>query len=597
MLVNIQRNKHFETIHDIISLGLITPSYQAIYDFSGKNIVGFEALARCPDVDNLKNPSELFEAAEFFGCVSELEWLCVVKAIEGFRKQALPGKLFVNMGPNSLFEILDKNSPFFQLIIEQVDDIELVLELSEKYPFEDFQRIRTLTDLLHRHGVKLAIDDLGAGYSGLRAWAEIQPDYVKVDRHFIDNIHVDSVKREFLRSIYEISRGLNCHVIAEGIESPQELEVIRAIGINLGQGFLLQKPEPFPALSIPEEVVFHQRTLILRTLNTRPAESVEVLLKKVKPLDEESHAEVVNDIFQRNKNISSLPIVKDERPVGIVSRTSMLEKFSGRFSHQLFGRHPVSEFMDSSPIIVDCHTRLEEVSEMVTENINADLNNDFIIVKSGKYLGVGNVKCLLRLITDSQIRFARYSNPLTLLPGNVPIYESIDELLTSGEDFWLAYVDLNHFKPFNDTFGYCQGDDVLKTLGDILSSMVMPGIDMVGHVGGDDFVLLFRSENWYERCKNILTEFDQHKSHFFTEDVINENGIWCDDRQGNPQFFPLLSVAIGVVNPCAQRCRSHREVSQLATDAKHQAKLVEGNYIFVSRRRGPDDSKLGAMNS
>lgn len=592
MLVKNTQYQALNLIENIISSKLITPFYQAIYDFTDNRILGFEALARCPEVEELKNPAELFGAAEAAGYLDELEFLCVAKAIEGFKQQGLCGKLFINMGPHSLFQILDANSVFFKLLKEHCQDIELVLELSEKYPIDDFHKLKSLTEMLHSYGMELAIDDLGAGYSGLRAWAEIQPDYVKVDIHFIQNVHQDSVKREFLRSIHEISRGLNCGVIVEGIELPQELETVRAIGINIGQGFLLQRPSSSPDLTPPETLSFHQRTLILRALNTRPAESVETLLEVVEPLSPDVQAEVVNDVFQKNRKISSLPIVQEGIPIGIISRVKMLELFSGRFSHQLFGRQVVSEFMDPAPIRVDYQTRLEEVSELVTADSDTDLNTDFIIVKDKKYLGVGNVKSLLRLITDLQIRFARYSNPLTLLPGNVPIHESIDELLTINDNFHLAYVDLNYFKPFNDTFGYSQGDDLLKVLGDILSHAVAPGIDMVGHVGGDDFVILFRSDDWMTRCENILNEFDRQKRRFYTQHALEEGGIWCEDRQGTPRFFPLITIAIGVVNPCPERCHSHCEVSQLAADAKHEAKIKDGNYIFVSRRRGPNHDFL-----
>lgn len=587
MLVETNCNQVVSRIESVIASGLITTFYQAIYDFTGNQVLGFEALARCPAIEELKNPAQLFAEAEVQGCLDELEFLCVAKAIERFKQQNLAGKLFINLGPHSLFKVLDSQSVFFKLLTEHAGDVDLVLELSEKYPIDDFHQLKSLTQVLHRHGMELAIDDLGAGYSGLRAWAEIQPDYVKVDIHFIRNVHQDSVKREFLRSIHEISRGLNCGVIVEGIELPQELETIRAIGINFGQGFLLQRPAPSPSSCSPEALSVHQRTLILRTLNTRPAESVGTLLQKVDPLTPDVPSEVVNDIFQKNKNISSLPVVESGIPIGIVSRSKILELFSGRFSHQLFGRQSVAEFMENSPVIVDYQDRLEEVSELLTGNNNSDLNTDFIILKDKKYAGVGNVKSLLRVITDLQIRFARYSNPLTLLPGNVPIHETIDELLVLGENFHLGYFDLNYFKPFNDTFGYSRGDDVLKMMGDILGNAVAPGIDMVGHIGGDDFVILFRSENWMHRCEQILIEFEVQKKCFYTTQALDEDGIWCSDRQGSPQFFPLLSIAVGIVNPCADRCHSHRDVAQLAADAKHQAKRQGGNQIFVSRRRAP----------
>jgi diguanylate cyclase (GGDEF)-like protein len=100
----------------------------------------------------------------------------------------------------------------------------------------------------------------------------------------------------------------------------------------------------------------------------------------------------------------------------------------------------------------------------------------------------------MREITQMQIHAARYANPLTQLPGNVPINEHIDRLLESGTRFWVCYFDLDHFKPFNDVYGYRRGDDVIQLTGNILTSNCDPDRDFVGHIGGDDFMVLFQSE-------------------------------------------------------------------------------------------------------
>ena len=485
-----------------------------------------------------------------------------------------------------MFQLMDANSGFARLIIEEASDLSIVIELSEKYPLNDYQRIRTLAEVLRNNHIELAIDDLGAGYSGLRSWAEIQPDYVKVDRHFIQDIHIDSVKREFLRSIHEISRGLDCEVIAEGIELADELETVQGIGIKYGQGYLLQKPEPEPAIKAPEVLGVYQRKLTLRALNTRPAESVATLLQKMPPSSKDVSAEDVNDLFKRHPQISSLPIVLNGEPVGIISRAQILELFSGRFSHPLFGRKPIEEFMNRSPIVVDHQARLEDVSELITSNMGTDLNTDVVIVKQGQYAGVGKVQELLRLITDYQIRFARYSNPLTLLPGNVPLEGWIDQLLAHNENFRVTYIDINHFKPYNDYFGYCRGDDILRMLGDLLNSVTAPGLDSVGHVGGDDFLIIFRSRDWRARLEKLIDAFDKKKLAYYDKETLRAQGIYSADRRGKKQFFELLSLAIGVAHTNPEQCRSHRDVSQIATDAKHQAKQASGHCIFESRRRG-----------
>ncbi|UTW44336.1 GGDEF domain-containing protein [bacterium SCSIO 12696] len=580
-----------QQLTNILDNDLLSIWFQPIIDFPNRTILGYEALARGPKGSPLHLPIQLFAAAERCNLLRQLEQCCITSAIDRFSKLALPGKLFINIAAPDLTELDAANNPISRALIDNSDRLDIVLEISEKHPLNDYQRIREIADYCRQHQLQLAIDDLGSGYSGLRTWAEIRPDYVKVDMHFVHDIHSDSVKREFVNSICEISRGLNCQVIAEGIEQPQELEALRNLGIKLGQGYLLQKPveSPEKSASAFREHLDNSGTMTVRRLKTRPRDTVMELVQNAQTLSPNVAAEDINDAFIRHPEISSIPIVENNKPRGLISRAQILELFSGRFSHQLYGRKPVQEIMNRTPVVVDYEARLEEVSKRVTGLEQADLNDDFIVTRGGDYIGVGKVSDLLRRITDYQMRYARYSNPLTLLPGNVPIYEWIDELLNQSEPFRLAYIDLNNFKPFNDTYGYSRGDEVLASLGDILNSAVDTDKDLVGHVGGDDFVILFRSDDWRQQCEHIFELFNKERQRFYSEEALNEGGIWSEDRQGNSAFFGLLTIAIGVVSPDPARCHSHHEVARLASDAKHQAKARGNNehFIFLSRRRGP----------
>jgi GGDEF domain-containing protein len=210
---------------------------------------------------------------------------------------------------------------------------------------------------------------------------------------------------------------------------------------------------------------------------------------------------------------------------------------------------------------------------------------DFIVTQDGRYLGIGKPKTLLRNITEQQIRFAQYANPLTQLPGNVPIYETIDALLMSGTAFVMAYFDLNAFKPYNDFYGYSKGDDVIKCVAEIIQDHVDPIDDFVGHIGGDDFVVVFRSIDWRMRCERILQWFSQQVAAFYDRNDWQKGGIWSEDRRGDKRFFEPLSLSVGVVCPDPLLCKSHHAIAALAADAKHQAKRLGGNQIFISRRK------------
>jgi GGDEF domain-containing protein len=207
----------------------------------------------------------------------------------------------------------------------------------------------------------------------------------------------------------------------------------------------------------------------------------------------------------------------------------------------------------------------------------------FIVTRDDKFLGVGDTRSLLECITQQQIHAARYANPLTGLPGNVPILETVEGLLARKEPFAIAYFDLNQFKPYNDLFGYSQGDRVIQLVGDVLLEHADHERDFVGHIGGDDFVMLFRSTDWLARCQAVVGKFDAAIRRFYNTEALAAGGVWSEDRSGKPWFFGLLSMACGVAVPDAASCQSHHEVAALATQAKREAKKRSGSYVHAAQ--------------
>lgn len=580
--------KHSE-LESIISKRTLSSVFQPIYDLISPHIVGYEALIRGPANSEFHNPMNLFETANKSGLLSPLEFVCRDVSCEQFVQKQLPGKLFINISPMSLLESKHPNGVTSQILKSHgLSPDRVVIEISEQYPLDDYEVIRLATHHYRAMGFEIAIDDLGAGYSGLRVWSEIRPDYVKIDRHFIENIHEDPIKREFVRSIQEISRSLGCKVIAEGIETESQLSTVRSLGINLCQGFLLGRPKSSPSRTIPYCITSSLRAAPYKH-GYRRTSAVMDMMDQITPVGPDVSLSEAADIFQKNIELSSIPVVEQGRPIGIILRRVILELFLGRYGRELYAKRPIRDFLYKNAIIVEHDCSLEEVSRLITDDPEMEMNVDFIIVKDSQYMGTGKIKKLLRKITEQQIRSARYSNPLTLLPGNVPIYEWVDNLLENQEEFYVAYFDINDFKPYNDKYGYSQGDEVIVRLGEILKIHSDMEYDMVGHIGGDDFVVIFRSMDWFARCQRILDEFKSSVREFYNDEDYQQGGINSIDRRGDQCFFPLISIAVGVVNPDPRRCFSHHNVAALASDAKKSAKKEGGNLIFVSRRQGHDD--------
>jgi diguanylate cyclase (GGDEF)-like protein len=273
----------------------------------------------------------------------------------------------------------------------------------------------------------------------------------------------------------------------------------------------------------------------------------------------------------------------DGHPVGLISRYTMIDGFARPFRRELYGKRPCEMMMDRSALVVEKTVSLQDLSDLILQSEPHHLSVGFIITDNGQYIGMGSGHDLLRLVTQMQINAARYANPLTLLPGNVPISEQIDSLLQTGTSFVACYCDLDHFKPFNDVYGYQKGDEIIQQTGRLLTEVCGP-YDFIGHIGGDDFIILFQSEHWEKRCELLLSRITDTFPLLYTEEDRQRGGIETEDRQGERRFHPVLSLSIGAVVVEPDRFHSHHEVSSAAAIAKKHAKGIPGNSLFVERR-------------
>jgi diguanylate cyclase (GGDEF)-like protein len=179
------------------------------------------------------------------------------------------------------------------------------------------------------------------------------------------------------------------------------------------------------------------------------------------------------------------------------------------------------------------------------------------------------------------------ANPLTGLPGNLTIMREAARRLESGDPFAMGYVDLDHFKAFNDKYGFERGDQVLRMAARVLVNAVNRlGIAgaYVGHVGGDDFILMVPSAHTTQACAAIIRDFDTIVRDFYDDEDREAGEIRSKDRQGNPQTFPLMSCSIAVVDTESSDIRHVGELSARAAEVKKEAKRVDGSTYMIDRR-------------
>lgn len=212
-----------------------------------------------------------------------------------------------------------------------------------------------------------------------------------------------------------------------------------------------------------------------------------------------------------------------------------------------------------------------------------DLGVDDFIAKS---IDIQELLARIRMILRRN-RQGLDANPLTRLPGNISIETRIEETIAAGKPLAVLYLDLNQFKIYNDTYGYDAGDRVIKATAQLLLRVARKdgSHDFVGHIGGDDFIIITDPAKMETLAQEIVTEFDKMAPSFYNEADRARGKIVGTDRQGAVREFPFIGVAIGICHNSVRALNSYAQIAQLGTELKKQAKKNLGSSFLVDRRR------------
>jgi EAL domain-containing protein (putative c-di-GMP-specific phosphodiesterase class I)/GGDEF domain-containing protein len=568
-----------EAIHKLVDERALRTLFQPIVDGGSRTVLGHEALTRGL-MSGLESPTTLIECASRYGLTLALEMACIESALSSFHALRIEGRLFLNLLPQTLLEwrsLADWLGT--QLEAHRIDPHEVVLEITEHGLTADEDRLAAAVRPLRALGCDIAIDDLGAGSSGLKSWAEIRPDYVKVDRYFVSGIERDPVRAEILRSLVDIGRITGCRIVAEGIENREQYALVLELGVDYLQGYLLGRPNRIPRL---EAAALEG----LEATSAAPAPGcAEDLVRAIPGVPGDSTIASVVESFRQNPEWTALAVLESRdspRPVGLVYRDQLLIFLSRPLHPEIYNRKPVTSVMSREPLQVEARARLDQVSRIVTARTAPHQRDDFIISRNGVYLGLGRTVDLLRQITAQQIQAAMHSNPLTGLPGNREIHTQLAQWVARRRNFVACYLDLNHFKPYNDEYGYARGDQVLLHVAQVITHAVRRPVDFVGHVGGDDFVFLLRSLDWPLRLTAMLEELRVSLGNFHAPEHRDAGGFDGVDRDGGRRRFPLLGVSIGAVEVDGAQATSAERLLESLRQMKSLAKSRSGSSCVLS---------------
>lgn len=589
------------SIASLIAARALTAVFQPIVDIGTGAIIGYEGLIRGPAGSPLEPPAALFAQAAREGASIALEHAAAAVCIEAFATLACDGKLFLNFSANAILQFATVRE-HAQALLQRMDfnAERIVIELTEQNAIPDVGDFASAIAALRQAGVQFALDDYGTANASMNLWVSLHPDVVKIDRFFIHDIANDPLKFEAVKAMQHFANASGAKLIAEGIENEADLIVVRDMGIGCGQGFFLGLPHAHPARQVApdaHDAIRAQHIAVFPgATRTGPAPRpgsgtvVAKMLISAPALPRRATNNDVLELFNRLPDLHAVAVVEGDHPIALINRRSFMDRYALPYHREVFGKKACLQFANDAPVIIENTMTVEQMAKLLTSNDQRYLADGFVITEGGCYLGLGTGENLVRAVTEVRIEAARYANPLTFLPGNIPISSHIARLVDNEAGFHACYVDLNQFKPFNDQYGYWQGDEVLKFAATVLAHVCDPTRDFLGHVGGDDFLVLFQSADWTARVKRAIRHFNEGAQRFYAPADRLAGGLRGEDRYGNPAFHGFVTMAIGCVHvpPAAGRALRYGsdEIASVAALAKRRAKQQPGGYFLIDIEEG-----------
>lgn len=299
----------------------------------------------------------------------------------------------------------------------------------------------------------------------------------------------------------------------------------------------------------------------------------------------------VNKIFSENSKIQGIVVVNNDVPISLITRTRFYEKLGTLYGYNLFMGRSIELMVEKEPLIVDYIQSITEVSKLAMVREEEAIYDYVIVTKENKYIGIVSIQRLLMKLVEVQVEFASFLNPLTRLPGNHIIDEKLAEILQQDQ-FGLLYFDLDHFKAYNDTYGFKRGDDLLQATAELLKRTVFKEGNFLGHIGGDDFIAVLHHYDFSSICLYIMQEFDQMIKEFYNFNHLSQQYVIAENRQGIKEKIALVSLSIAVVTNQNQSFETVEELVEYAATVKKSCKRVTGSCCVINNSYTLNKDKL-----
>ncbi len=573
-------------------------AFQPIVNVHSGSCYGLEALLRGYQDLGFAQVHEVFDYAFRRGFLHQLDVTLRDLAIGKFVRlpHAAQTRLFFNLD-NRVIQSPDYHPGGTLAILQRhgLPPTSICFELSERHEITVNTMLSRAPGTYRRQSFGIAIDDFGTGYSGFKLLYQHQPDFIKIDRFFISEIHADPKKKLFVSKIVSLAHVLHINVIAEGVETEKEFLACKDISCDLIQGYLIQPPTTDLAALRPT----YDQILSRRDLRVRRGDR-KIIDAKIEEVPTVSIEMPLLDIFERfraNKHLTFFPVVdRNGAPLGLIKEEDLKDYTYSNYGKDLLtnktlGWH-LKHFVSPCPV-APIDSEVEQILEIFSLNESSE---GVIIVDELRYAGFLSARSLLQVINEKNIAMARDENPLSKLPGNNKITNVVAAALDDTEETYsFIYFDFDNFKPFNDVYGFRQGDRAILLFAELLRKFLGGSNTFLGHVGGDDFFAAIKAgtfDHVIGTTIDLLAAFKHDVEIFYDRQAREYGAIVAKDREGRVRTFSMMTVSAAVVMlpRCYHRC-SLDDLMRLIAELKKEAKASPDGLCYASHVHGRIDDR------
>lgn len=569
-------------------LDILDIAFQPILNIHTGKIYAVEALLRNVDNAGFKSIFLLFDTVYKEGILYPFDIKLREKAFEKFTKiQGYKNlKLFYNLD-NRLFEIKNYSHGNTTRLLEKFDISKdnICFEISERHEITQECDITTVLKHYQEENFCIAIDDFGVGHSGYKLLYESTPDIIKIDRFFLSSIENNMKKKLLVRNITNLAVQFGIKVIAEGVETKEELFTCKDIGCHFIQGYLIQRPT-----QNTKEIKREYESIIdilksdkrVKDINSQ----INPYIDRAKAFEVKTKTTEVVKYLKENSNISIMPIVNSlDEPLGVLQDKEIKNFLYSPYGMSLLN-NDFTQKTKLKNLITPCGTA--DVNTDISTIIELFSNNPesvgILITKNSKYLGFLSARAIITIMNEQNLIYAREQNPLTRLPGNIAIDRYLSNL--SNDNTILCYFDLDNFKAYNDNYGFRNGDRVIMLFADLLRQN-LPNEFCKAHIGGDDFFVAVKFNDndesiYISYLKDIIYKFSEDVKAFYSKEDIQRGQITAKDRDGIVKNFALLSVSASVIVLKSKTKRDLESINLVLSTQKKIAKKEPGKMCVSS---------------